>query len=124
MARKEYLDYAGLKFYDEHIKKLIKSGNSDLETELRELISLIGIEDLKENETLLGRISAIEANIGDISLLGDNVRTLAAAIVGEVTRAQAIEVAIAERVAAIEDSYVTKADLESHKLEWETLGAE
>lgn len=34
MARKEYLDFSGLKFYDEYIKKLIESGIIESEAEL------------------------------------------------------------------------------------------
>ena len=47
MARKEYLDFSGLKFYDEYIKKLIKSGIIESEAELQKLATAIAGESIR-----------------------------------------------------------------------------
>lgn len=71
----KYLDYSGLWRYDELIKALIKSGNnsliakineviggSEVDLSLSDIISLIG--DIKDGETLVGLIDALEASVG------------------------------------------------------------
>lgn len=47
MARKEYLDFSGLKFYDEYIKKLIESGMIESEAELKKLATAIAGESIR-----------------------------------------------------------------------------
>lgn len=95
---KKFLDFPGLKLYDERIKELIKSGDSALEAELKDIIAQIATSSIERDAGLLQRISAVEANVGDMSLLGENVKTLAAAIIGESARAKAAEEALVAQV--------------------------
>lgn len=88
---KRYLDFPGLSLYDRKIKELIKSGDSALEIELKNIIHQLEQEDLDRDAALALRIAAIENNIGDITALGDDIQTLVEAIIGESSRAQKAE---------------------------------
>lgn len=86
---KKYVDYAGLKYYDELIKKFIKEGNTDA---IDKLIALIGAAEKGADEkTVLARIADLETAVGDVSELGEDVANLTKAILGESARAKGVE---------------------------------
>lgn len=86
---KKYVDYAGLKYYDELIKKFIKEGNTDV---VDKLIALIGAAEKGADEkTILTRIADLETAVGDVSELDAEVANLVRAILGEKSRAEGVE---------------------------------
>lgn len=96
IEEKKYLDYAGLAYYDEKIKALIKASSSDVTDKL---IALIGAAEKGEDEkTLLERIAEIEEEIGDISELGEEFENLVKAILGESARAQGVEKELSDAI--------------------------
>lgn len=105
---KKYLDYAGLKIYDEKIKALIKTAGKT-EEEIKAIIAeVVGAlpEDATEATILAyleNKISAVDDKIGDISsLTSETVTNLAGALSGEIDRAVAAEKALQEQIDKIE----------------------
>lgn len=102
---KKYVDYAGLKYYDELIKKFIKEGNTDA---IDKLIALIGAAEKGADEkTILARIADLETAVGDVSELGEDVANLTKAILGESTRAKGVEGTLANLTTDVKDNLVS-----------------
>jgi phage host-nuclease inhibitor protein Gam len=105
---KKYLDYAGLKIYDEKIKALIKTAGKT-EEEIKAIIAeVVGAlpEDATE-ETILAylenKITAVDNKIGDISnLTSETVTNLAGALSGEIDRAVAAEKELQDKINKLE----------------------
>lgn len=89
MDTKKYLDLVGLTHYDEKIKAYIKTNGSDVTDKL---VALIGAAEKGADEaTILARIADLEAAVGDVSELGEDVANLTKAILGEKARAEGAE---------------------------------
>lgn len=105
---KKYLDYAGLKIYDEKIKALIKTAGKT-EEEIKAIIAeVVGAlpEDVTE-ETILAylenKITAVDNKIGNISnLTSETVTNLAGAVSGEIDRAVAAEKELQDKIDKLE----------------------
>lgn len=105
---KKYLDYAGLKIYDEKIKALIKTAGKteeEIKTIITEVIGALP-EDATE-ETILAylenKITAVDNKIGDISnLTSETVTNLAGALSGEIDRAVAAEKELQDKIDKLE----------------------
>ena len=109
MDTKKYLDLVGLGKYDAKIKDYIKTHSSDA---VDSLIALIGAESLGEKEkTLIARIAALEAGLGDVNTLEGEVKTAVAAILGEAKRAKDAEAALDARLDIIEGSADTEGSI-------------
>ena len=109
MDTKKYLDLVGLGHYDAKIKEYIKTHGSDA---VDALVALIGAGSLGENEkTLIARIAALEAGLGDVNTLEGEVKTAVAAILGEAKRAKGAEKALSDRLDTIEGSADTEGSI-------------
>ena len=105
---KKYLDYAGLKIYDEKIKALIKTAGKT-EEEIKAIIAEV-VGTLPEGATeatilayLENKISSVDNKIGDISsLTSETVTNLAGALSGEIDRAVAAEKALQDKIDKLE----------------------
>lgn len=105
---KKYLDYAGLKIYDEKIKALIKSAGKT-EEEIKAIVAeVVGALPEGATETTIlayleNKISAVDDKIGDISsLTSETVTNLAGALSGEIDRAVAAEKALQDKIDKLE----------------------
>ena len=109
MDTKKYLDLVGLGHYDAKIKEYIKTHGSDA---IDKLVLLIGASELGDKEkTLIARIAALEAGLGDVSTLEGEVKTAVAAILGEAKRAKDAEAALDARLDIIEGSADTEGSI-------------
>lgn len=109
MDTKKYLDLVGLGHYDAKIKDYIKTHGSDA---IDKLVLLIGASELGDKEkTLIARIAALEAGLGDVSTLEGEVKTAVAAILGEAKRAKDAEAALDARLDIIEGSADTEGSI-------------
>ena len=109
MDTKKYLDLVGLGHYDAKIKEYIKTHGSDA---IDKLVLLIGASELGDKEkTLIARIAALEAGLGDVSTLEGEVKTAVAAILGEAKRAKGAEKALSDRLDTIEGSADTEGSI-------------
>ena len=109
MDTKKYLDLVGLGHYDAKIKEYIKTHGSDA---IDKLVLLIGASELGDKEkTLIARIAALEAGLGDVSTLEGEVKTAVAAILGEAKRAKDAEKALSDRLNTIEGSADTEGSI-------------
>ena len=109
MDTKKYLDLVGLGKYDAKIKEYIKTHGSDA---IDKLVLLIGASELGDKEkTLIARIAALEAGLGDVSTLEGEVKTAVAAILGEAKRAKDAEAALDARLDIIEGSADTEGSI-------------
>ena len=109
MDTKKYLDLVGLGKSDAKIKEYIKSHGSDA---VDSLIALIGKSELGEKEkTLIARIAALEAGLGDVSTLEGEVKNAVAAILGEAKRAKDAEAALDARLDVIEGNETTEGSI-------------
>lgn len=101
MDTKKYLDLVGLGKYDAKIKDYIKTHGSDA---IDKLVLLIGASELGDKEkTLIARIAALEAGLGDVNSLEGEVKNAVAAILGEAKRAKDAEKALSDSINAIKD---------------------
>ena len=109
MDTKKYLDLVGLGHYDAKIKEYIKTHGSDA---IDKLVLLIGASELGDKEkTLIARIAALEAGLGDVNTLEGEVKTAVAAILGEAKRAKDAEAALDARLDIIEGSADTEGSI-------------
>ena len=109
MDTKKYLDLVGLGHYDAKIKEYIKTHGSDA---IDKLVLLIGASELGDKEkTLIARIAALEAGLGDVSTLEGEVKNAVAAILGEAKRAKDAEAALDARLDIIEGSADTEGSI-------------
>lgn len=109
MDTKKYLDLVGLGHYDAKIKEYIKTHGSDA---IDKLVLLIGASELGDKEkTLIARIAALEAGLGDVSTLEGEVKTAVAAILGEAKRAKDAEAALDARLDIIEGNETTEGSI-------------
>ena len=109
MDTKRYLDLVGLGHYDAKIKEYIKTHGSDA---IDKLVLLIGASELGDKEkTLIARIAALEAGLGDVNTLEGEVKTAVAAILGEAKRAKDAEAALDARLDIIEGSADTEGSI-------------
>ena len=109
MDTKKYLDLVGLGHYDAKIKEYIKTHGSDA---IDKLVLLIGASELGDKEkTLIARIAALEAGLGDVSTLEGEVKNAVAAILGEAKRAKDAEKALSDRLNTIEGSADTEGSI-------------
>lgn len=109
MDTKKYLDLVGLGHYDTKIKEYIKTHGSDA---VDNLISLIGASKLTDGQkTLIARIAALEAGLGDVNTLEGEVKNAVAAILGEAKRAKDAEAALDARLDVIEGSADTEGSI-------------
>ena len=109
MDTKKYLDLVGLGKYDAKIKEYIKTHGSDA---IDKLVLLIGASELGDKEkTLIARIAALEAGLGDVNTLEGEVKTAVAAILGEAKRAKDAEAALDARLDIIEGSADTEGSI-------------
>lgn len=105
---KKYLDYAGLKIYDEKIKALIKTAGKT-EEEIKAIIAEVvgALPAGATEETILAylenKIAAVDNKIGDISnLTSETVTNLAGALSGEIDRAVAAEKELQDKIDKLE----------------------
>lgn len=105
---KKYLDYAGLKIYDEKIKALIKTAGKteeEVKTIIAEVVGALP-EDATEATILAyleNKISAVDNKVGDISnLTSETVTNLAGALSGEIDRAVAAEKELQDKIDKLE----------------------
>ena len=109
MDTKKYLDLVGLGHYDAKIKDYIKTHGSDA---IDKLVLLIGASELGDKEkTLIARIAALEAGLGDVNTLEGEVKTAVAAILGEAKRAKDAEAALDARLDVIEGNETTEGSI-------------
>ena len=109
MDTKKYLDLVGLGHYDAKIKEYIKTHGSDA---IDKLVLLIGASELGDKEkTLIARIAALEAGLGDVNTLEGEVKNAVAAILGEAKRAKDAEKALSDRLNTIEGSADTEGSI-------------
>lgn len=109
MDTKKYLDLVGLGHYDAKIKEYIKTHGSDA---IDKLVLLIGASELGDKEkTLIARIAALEAGLGDVNALEGEVKTAVAAILGEAKRAKDAEKALSDRLDTIEGNADTEGSI-------------
>lgn len=105
---KKYLDYAGLKIYDEKIKALIKTAGKteeEIKTIIAEAVGALpeGVTETTILAYLENKISAVDDKIGDISsLTSETVTNLAGALSGEIDRAVAAEKALQDKIDKLE----------------------
>lgn len=116
---KKYLDLVGLTHYDEKIKAYIKTNGSDVTDKL---VALIGAAEKGADEaTILARIADLEAAVGDVSELGDEVANLVKAILGEAARASKAEGDLQDAIDAL-DGKLYGSDAESEGATVHTKG--
>ena len=109
MDTKKYLDLVGLGHYDAKIKEYTKTHGSDA---IDKWVLLIGASELGDKEkTLIARIAALEAGLGDVNTLEGEVKTAVAAILGEAKRAKDAEAALDARLDIIEGSADTEGSI-------------
>ena len=109
MDTKKYLDLVGLGKSDAKIKEYIKSHGSDA---VDKLVALIGASELTDGQkTLIARIAALEAGLGDVNTLEGQVKNAVAAILGEAKRAKDAEAALDARLDVIEGNETTEGSI-------------
>lgn len=109
---KQFLDFSGLKLYDEYIKALIKDGGQELKNELTNIIALAAAAQEEKDSALIGRIQVIEANIGNMEMLDSSVKNLVDAIRKQDIYIQNFEQVVNEKFSALEDNCPTWKELE------------
>lgn len=117
---KKYLDYEGLKLYDEKIKALIKAAGESTEA-IAELVGQLpeGATEATILEYLENKIGAVDEKVGDISnLTGETVSNLAQALEAELERAAAAEQALEEKIDGIVDNAPEAFDTLKEIADW------